>query len=163
MAKKKAEYVPPTSQVDLERRLSDDYRSPLDISGSVSDPDEVNAPYAVEDNDTSAYIGVSPEYMTYANETEKPLNAQKGVLKKLEEKARQGSAVGEVAPRESKQTLGGGSNRELVYSATSGEDFTAEKVDRAALAKEQESSDEEPEDEENNSTPDVTAPPIQTS
>lgn len=29
--------------------------------------------YTVEGNDTSGYIGVSPEYMTYANETEKPL------------------------------------------------------------------------------------------
>lgn len=29
--------------------------------------------YRVEGNDTSGYIGVSPEYMTYANETEKPL------------------------------------------------------------------------------------------
>lgn len=28
--------------------------------------------YRVEGNDTSGYIGVSPEYMTYANETEKP-------------------------------------------------------------------------------------------
>lgn len=29
--------------------------------------------YRVEGNDVSGYIGVSPEYMTYANETEKPL------------------------------------------------------------------------------------------
>lgn len=28
--------------------------------------------YRVEGNDTSGYIGVDPEYMTYANETEKP-------------------------------------------------------------------------------------------
>lgn len=29
--------------------------------------------YRVEGNDVSGYIGVSPEYMTYANETERPL------------------------------------------------------------------------------------------
>lgn len=28
--------------------------------------------YRVEGNDTSGYVGVSPEYMTYANKTEKP-------------------------------------------------------------------------------------------
>lgn len=32
---------------------------------------EVNQ-YAVEGNDLSGYVGVSPEYATYANETEKP-------------------------------------------------------------------------------------------
>lgn len=30
--------------------------------------------YRVEGNDISGYVGVDPEYMTYANETEKPLN-----------------------------------------------------------------------------------------
>ena len=29
--------------------------------------------FAVEDNDLDHYVGVSPEYMTYANETEKPM------------------------------------------------------------------------------------------
>ncbi len=29
--------------------------------------------YRVEGNDTSGYVGVSPEYMTYANPTEKPI------------------------------------------------------------------------------------------
>jgi hypothetical protein len=35
-------------------------------------PDAEGHPYAVEDNDLSGYVGVSPEYQTYANETEKP-------------------------------------------------------------------------------------------
>jgi hypothetical protein len=30
--------------------------------------------YRVQDNDTSQYVGVDPEYMTYANKTEQPLN-----------------------------------------------------------------------------------------
>lgn len=30
--------------------------------------------YRVEGNDISGYVGVDPEYMTYANETDRPLN-----------------------------------------------------------------------------------------
>lgn len=39
--------------------------------------DEEKAPearvFALEDNDLSGYVGVSPEYRTYANETDKPM------------------------------------------------------------------------------------------
>lgn len=37
--------------------------------------DENPAPFAVEDNDTSAYVGVDPIYQNYANETERPIKA----------------------------------------------------------------------------------------
>src|SRR6059058_127963 len=68
-----------TAQVDLEQRLSNDNASPLARIEGSGNTNEVNAPYAVEGNDTSGYVGVSPEYMTYANDTEKPLTADEGV------------------------------------------------------------------------------------
>jgi hypothetical protein len=37
--------------------------------------EENKAPFAVEDNDTSNYVGVDPIYQNYANETEKPIKA----------------------------------------------------------------------------------------
>lgn len=45
--------------------------------------------YRVEGNDTRGYVGVDPEYQTYANETEKPLNTSQeewdlGLLDHLE-------------------------------------------------------------------------------
>ena len=75
--KDKAQYAKPASQLDLEARLengnksdrvlstSDNYEPPTD-SGDGRD-------FRVEDNDISEYVGVSPEYATYANETEAPL------------------------------------------------------------------------------------------
>ena len=44
-------------------------------------PGEANVAsrYAVDGNDTSAYVGVSPEYQTYANETERPLEASEAL------------------------------------------------------------------------------------
>lgn len=62
-------------------------KSPLDLfeeesKRPVEEPVESRTPahlefggrdYRVEGNNTDAYIGVSPEYMTYANEAHKPL------------------------------------------------------------------------------------------
>jgi hypothetical protein len=134
----------PTSQRDLEQRLEKDFKSdlstpdgPVESEDAVRDPEQVYAPYAVEGNDTSAYVGVSPEYMTYSDDTQKPLNAEEGPEADAEELARKGSAVGSNGPVESNPTLGGGSNAELVYSATSGEDWTAETVDRKKVYDEQ--------------------------
>jgi len=47
-----------------------------ELSDAVN-PDEVDESnrYAVRDNDTSQFVGVSPEYRTYASDTEKPLEA----------------------------------------------------------------------------------------
>lgn len=39
----------------------------------VEEPVIEGRDYRVEGNDVGGYLGVSPEYMTYANETEKPL------------------------------------------------------------------------------------------
>lgn len=99
----------------------------------TGEPTTVYAPYAVEDNDTSAYVGVSPEYMTYASDTEKPLRADGGVEGDLEEAVLDGSkfAVGTVTPVATDadtSTVGSGASSDLVYTATSGEGFTAEKV-----------------------------------
>lgn len=57
---------------------------------TVSDTDEsareiAKENYAVKGNDLSGFRGVSPEYMTYASETEKPV-AKKGDKKKDEPK-----------------------------------------------------------------------------
>lgn len=74
---KKAQYAPPASQVDLEARLengnaSDKVLSTAEIA-PTPDPKEVaGQSYAVEGNKLDGYIGTSPEYMTYANDTEKP-------------------------------------------------------------------------------------------
>jgi hypothetical protein len=71
---------PSNAELDLEAR-----RKAADESqGEAGD---VYAPFAVEGNDTSAYVGVSPEYMTYSNETEKPLRAEEGVEADLEAEA----------------------------------------------------------------------------
>lgn len=37
------------------------------------------AQYAVEGNDTSAYVGVDPVYQNYANDTERPIQATEPV------------------------------------------------------------------------------------
>lgn len=132
----------PTSQVDLEERLARDFKTsnPLnpatETDDPVVDPAQVYAPYKVEDNDTSAYVGVSPEYMTYANDTEKPLAAEEGPEADAEELLLKGSAVGKDADPESNETLGGGSNGELLYPASSGENWQSEVVDREAVHKE---------------------------
>lgn len=42
--------------------------------------DEEARNFAVEGNDLSGYIGVSPEYMTYADDTHKPYSTDEEVL-----------------------------------------------------------------------------------
>lgn len=129
----KAVYLPPTSQVDLEERLArDNMPVPVDFEGDpVLNPEKVYAPYAVEGNDLSAYRGVSPEYMTYSDDTSKPFAAEGGPEEKAEKLAVEGMAVGQLAPsKESNPTVGGGSTVESIHSAFSGEGFTSEVVDR---------------------------------
>lgn len=122
---------PSAAERDLEARQDKDYKPGSALSTGRGEVSETNAPYAVEGNDTSAYVGVSPEYMTYANDTEKPLKAESGPQAELEKQLTSGFAVGKVADVKSKQTLGGGSLHETVYPATSGEDFTSEQTDGA--------------------------------
>jgi hypothetical protein len=130
---KKDEYylTEPTSRKAQEDMLERMTGPVSPVGGAVSsDPNEVNAPYAVEDNDTSGYVGVSQEYMTYANDTEKPLTTEEGVEADLLDLQQSGLAVKKVEPPEpGEQSVGTGSLVESVYSATSGENFTSEVVD----------------------------------
>lgn len=69
----KVEYTKPTSQLDLEARLGDD-------STPVFNPAENPAPVSED-----GFVGVSPEYQNYANDTDKPLASEDGVEQVAEE------------------------------------------------------------------------------
>lgn len=91
--------------------------------------------FATEDTDTSAYVGVSPEYMTHAGVQNQPFAADGGEEEERE-KLIQGRAAGAVStPTEHKgqSTQGGGSSTELVYSHTSGENVSPKEVNRARV------------------------------
>ncbi len=65
--------------------------------------------YRVEGNDISGYVGVDPEYMTYANETEKPLNTAQeqwdlGLLDHLEGNMDKAEECDETAEAEADET-----------------------------------------------------------
>lgn len=82
-AKQKAQYSKPASQVDLEERLENGNRSNAILSTSddyvaPEEPTNEGRDFRVEDNDVSGYVGTSPEYATYANDTEAPLKAKGG-------------------------------------------------------------------------------------
>ena len=69
---------------------------------TVSDTDEsareiAKENYAVKGNDLSGFRGVSPEYMTYASETEKPV-AKKDGKKKDEPKRDEAPKASQSAP-----------------------------------------------------------------
>jgi hypothetical protein len=73
---------PSTHELDVEARRN------ADADAASNEPsDEVYAPYAVEDNDVSGFVGVDPMYMTYANDTEKPLASEGGVFADIEAEA----------------------------------------------------------------------------
>lgn len=80
----------PTTQLDLERRLAREEAGLGPPSALNAEPDEDTAGLArdfrVEDNDTSGYFGVAPEYQNYANETERPLVAEEGPEAAAEER-----------------------------------------------------------------------------
>lgn len=59
----------PTSQIDLERRQAIEAGEEEAVVGEARS-------YAVEGNELDAYVGVSPEYMTYADDTQKPFLAE---------------------------------------------------------------------------------------
>lgn len=125
----------PTSQKDLEARLERDHLPEGVLVDNTSDdvrnPEVVNAPYATEEHDTSGYLGVSPEYMQYANETDKPLTATEGpeaeALKRL-----QGGVAGVrkfVDLRSEPATEVGVVAGETLNTAVSGEGYSAKLVD----------------------------------
>ena len=125
----------PTSQKDLEARLERDHLPEGVLVDNTTDdvrnPEVVNAPYATEEHDTSGYLGVSPEYMQYANETDKPLTADEGpeaeALKRL-----QGGVAGvrkTVDLRSEPATEVGVVASESLNTAVSGEGYSAKLVD----------------------------------
>lgn len=127
----------PTTQTDLEARHEADYGNPT----VQTDPNLTNAPYAVEDNDTSAYVGVDPDRMTYANETEKPLRSDDSLEDEVSKEMLSGYAFGRDEEPEGQQTLGSGSSSPVVAVTTSGEATTHAIVDRKALGKQIEKND----------------------
>ncbi len=81
MAEKKAQYAAPGSQVDLKRRQDNDNKSDRVLStADTYEPVEQGEArdFRVKGNDTDEYIGTSPEYATYANETESPVGPVEG-------------------------------------------------------------------------------------
>lgn len=68
-------------------------------------PDGKERELTVEGNQTEAYVGVDPIYQTYANDTEAPLAAEKGVEAKLEERIpEQNNVPSKEAPEASEPT-----------------------------------------------------------
>jgi hypothetical protein len=65
MAENDVEYTKPNSQLDAERRLAEE-------KGEAEPFSTAARSFAVEGNDLSQYVGVSPEYQNYAEETHKP-------------------------------------------------------------------------------------------
>jgi hypothetical protein len=117
---------PSAAELDLERRRAEGHAPDVTRRQDtlVTSPAEVYAPFAVEGNDTSAYVGVSPEYMTYANDTEKPYRAEDGVEAEVEADVLDNPPLVRVADEVSgEQTQGGGSTQESIYTATSGEGY----------------------------------------
>lgn len=114
---------PSNAELDLQRRLDEEKQQAGEAPSTGRD-------VAVEGNDTSDYVGVSPEYMTYANETEKPLRADGGPEEVLEDRVleRVAGAVASTERREGKSTQGGGSVTPTLYAATSGDSVQPEKV-----------------------------------
>lgn len=81
VADEKPYLTKPTSQVDLERRLADDYKADGDLSRRVT----VNPDPFGEETDNGQFVGTDPIYQGRANETEQPLQAEEGPDKKAEE------------------------------------------------------------------------------
>ncbi len=149
MAKKEAEGVqldvPPTSQVDLKRRLEQDGvagEHPLDSDDDSVNPTKQRDLFAVEGNDTDHYIGVSEEYRTYANDTEKPYPFE-GAEGDEVKRQMDVYAVGKPVVAETEHTKGGGSTYETVTTHESGGATQPDVVDREKVYKEAESQDQD--------------------
>lgn len=69
----------PSTQVDFEERLAKE-------NAAKGDATDAGRSFAVEGNDTSKFVGVSPEYATYANDTEAPLRGEDGAESVFEER-----------------------------------------------------------------------------
>jgi len=79
MTAKRAVYTEPTSTQSLRALQKRDYESTRAkhvVDGTHVEEDDGNARnFGVEDNDTDAYVGVSPEYAGYGDPTQKPYAA----------------------------------------------------------------------------------------
>lgn len=62
---------------------AEDNKQPNATAEYLGLPDARN--FAVEENDLGGYIGVSPEYMTYADETQKPISTDEEVIPTIEQ------------------------------------------------------------------------------
>lgn len=117
----KAVFLKSTAALDLERREEDARLT--DLERRERDASE-GRDFTGDGNDTSDYVGVSPEYMNYANEGDKPYRAGKdSAVGRLEAELTAGAAVAEPVETKSNQTDGGGSSVPLVYATFSGENF----------------------------------------
>lgn len=76
----KVEFVPPTSQTDLDSRLDEDYVPGTALPNAHVQPN----PFGAED-----YAGTDPIYQNYGNDTSKPLRAEEGPDKKAEDVVRE--------------------------------------------------------------------------
>ena len=79
--KEKVVYTKPTSQTDLEARLESEKNgeNPFALASSTVNP-------GTPDETDGLYVGTDPIYQNHANDTEAPLQAQKGGEKLAEEK-----------------------------------------------------------------------------
>lgn len=85
----KPQYTKPSSTLWAEEQEKNGNASSKVLSTYSDEPvksDGNDRKLAVEGNETEAYVGVDPIYQTYANDTEAPLRAEKGVEAKLEER-----------------------------------------------------------------------------
>lgn len=75
MAENEPQYAKSAAQVDLEARVASGNKSDrvLSTSDSYEKPESGDGrSYAVEGNDLTGYVGVSPEYATYSTDAQKP-------------------------------------------------------------------------------------------
>lgn len=124
---------PTNDELDYQRRKEAGFPGlGVPANESKGEVTALQTQFAVEGNDTSAYIGVTSDRMTYASETEQPLLAQ-GSTDSDAEVAREDRVLSQeylVAPSgptpEGNQTGGGGSTQETLLTATSGEALSSE-------------------------------------
>lgn len=115
--------------------------------------------FRVEGNDTSAYVGTSPEYMTYANETEQP-HAGEGAeaeLQKQQQDADEANASEVEEPELISPAAGTRTHADpLNYVAESVDDFEEPRAEATTASNENdgvsetEKSDDEPQSDDKN-------------
>lgn len=89
MAEKKARYSKPASQEYIERGLKTGFASSAILTTSDeyqdAESDGKDREFAVEGNDTAAFVGVSSEYANYASVGGKPFRAEGGPEAEIED------------------------------------------------------------------------------